>query len=568
MGNFVRTQKSFANGEVSINFFENDDIQGLGYMENFDVCAGGGLCRRPGLKKSAKLIADARIVSFSVSETEEYVLAIMNGRIRIYANDTFVQDVLTPWSSSDIPKLQYAQRFGTMIFVHPDYAPRVLYRENGTFKLKNFAFSKSADTENFQMPFMRFEGTEDITITVTYSGGATHFTTSEDFWTAQDVGGHLYAIGKSWLINSYVSATDVIVVCNGSYTLPNDPVSDWQEALFSTRRGWPAAVTFHQDRLVFGGTKSCPGGIWMSHVGDHGNFDLGSGLDDEAIFFTLLSDRRQEVCTLVSSDNLQILTSEGEWAVSNKPLTPESVNIKMHTSIGSVAERYLAPQQIEGKTVFVAKNKREIRQLCLDDFGENYNANNLCAFAEHLMTNPVDISYNKNTKKLFVVMSDGNMSVLNYDTALGISAWGRYTTDGKFKSVTTCDGKTFAVVKRDDEFFLERFDDTEFVDEGNHEYTACACGLPLLTSGHNAKYIRITKVTVRVYNTKTLLINDERVVLPNEIYDDDSPGFSGDASINVLGTNVDLVDAPWKISTADSLPLQILSVTIYGRYQI
>ena len=306
----------------------------------------------------------------------------------------------------------------------------------------------------------------------------------------------------------------------------------------------------------------------MSHVGDHRNFDLGSGLDDEAIFFTLLSDRRQEVCTLVSSDNLQILTSEGEWAVSNKPLTPESVNIKMHTSIGTVAERYLAPQQIEGKTVFVAKNKREIRQLCLDDFGENYNANNLCAFAEHLMTNPVDISYNKNAKKLVVIMSDGNMSVLNYDTALGISAWGRYTTDGEFKSVTTCDGKTFAVVKRGDEFFLERFDDTEFIDNGDYEYTARAYGLPLLTSGHNAKYIRITKVTVRVYNTKTLLINDERVVLPNEIYDDDSPGFSGEASINVLGTNADLVDAPWKISTADSLPLQILSVTIYGRYQI
>ena len=99
MGNFTRTQKSFADGEVSINFFENDDIQGLAYMENFDVCAGGGLCRRPGLKKSAKLIADARVVSFSVSETEEYVLAIMNGRIRIYANDAFVQDFLKPWAS-------------------------------------------------------------------------------------------------------------------------------------------------------------------------------------------------------------------------------------------------------------------------------------------------------------------------------------------------------------------------------------------------------------------------------------------------------------------------------------
>ena len=567
MGNFVKTQKSFANGEVSINFFENDNIHGLAYMENFDVCAGGGLRRRPGLKKSAQLVADARIISFSVSETEEYVLAIMNGRIRIFANDSFVQDILTSWTSSDIPNLQYAQRFGTMIFVHPDYAPIVLYRDNGIFKVKNFAFSKTSNG-NLAIPFMRFEDSEGITITVTNSGGVTHFTTSEDFWKSGDVGGHLLAIGKSWLVTSYISATDVIVTCNGTYTLPNDPVSDWQEAVFSPRRGWPSAITFHQDRLVFGGAKSWPGGIWMSHVGDHGNFDLGTGLDDEAIFFTLLSDRRQQVCTLVSSDNLQILTSEGEWAVSNKPLTPESVNIKMHTSIGSITDKYLAPQQIEGKTVFVAKNKKDIRQLSLDDLGETYNANNLCAFAEHLMTNPIDISYNKNTKKLFVVMSDGNMAVLNYDTSLGIFAWGRYTTDGKFKSVTTCDGKTFVVVKRGNDFFLERFDDSEFTDATNYEYTATAKGLPLLTSGHNAKYIRITKIVVRVYNTKTLLINDERAVLPNDIYDNDSPGLSGDASINVLGTKTDLVDTPWKISAMDNLPLKILSVTIYGRYQI
>ena len=568
MGNFVKTEKSFADGEVSINFFENDNLHGLGLMENFDVCAGGGLVRRPGLKKVSQLIADARLVSFSTSENEEYILAIMNGRIRIYANDTFVQDVITPWTSSDIPNIQYAQRFGTMFFVHPDYAPRILYRENGVFKIKTFSFAESDDMDNVQMPFMRFEGSENITITVSRSGSDTHFTTNENFWTSDHVGGHLSALGKSWLINSYISATDIIVTCNGAYTMPNDPITDWQEAVFSPYRGWPSTITFYQDRLVFGGAKSWPGGIWMSRVGQHGNFNLGTGLDDEAIFFTLLSDRRQQVCALVSSDNLQILTSEGEWAVSSKPVTPETVNVKMHTSIGSIADRYLPPQQMEGKTIFVSKNKHEIRQLGLDDFGENYNADNLCALSAHLMTDPIDISYNKNTKKLFVVMSNGNMSVLNYDATVGVSAWGRYTTNGKFKSIAVCDGKTFVVVKRGNDFFLERFDDSEFVDAGNYEYTAVAKGLPLLTSGHNAKYIRITKITVRVYDTKTLFINDERAVLPNEIYDADSPGFNGDVSINVLGTKTDLVDKPWKISTTDNLPLKILSVTIYGRYQI
>ena len=80
MGNFTRTQKSFADGEVTINFFENDNIHGVAHLENFDVCAGGGIVRRPGLKKCAQLLMNARLVSFSASETEEYVLAMMNGR--------------------------------------------------------------------------------------------------------------------------------------------------------------------------------------------------------------------------------------------------------------------------------------------------------------------------------------------------------------------------------------------------------------------------------------------------------------------------------------------------------
>ena len=93
----------------------------------------------------------------------------------------------------------------------------------------------------------------------------------------------------------------------------------------------------------------------MSQVGRHNNFNVGTGLDDEAIFLTLISQERQQICTVVSSDNLQILTNAGEWVISNQPLTPSAVNVRQHTSVGSVTGVYLPPQQIEGKTVFIDK---------------------------------------------------------------------------------------------------------------------------------------------------------------------------------------------------------------------
>lgn len=568
MVNFIKTQTSFANGEVAPNFFANSDIHGLARMENMDVISGGGLTRRAGLKKIAKLSGPARLIPFSVSETENYTLAIMNGVMRIFAGDTIVQDMFVPWSYTDTELLQYSQRFGTMIFVHPNHRPRILSFVNGEFDIKNFIFASSDDNGKYYIPYMRFEDSENINITVTYDNGNIHFITGVDFWTPDNVGGYLSLLNNSWLVTSYIGPRDIIATTNGTYLLPNNPISDWQEAAFSPRRGWPTSITFHQNRLVFGGSKSWPGGVWMSRVGDHKNFDIGTGLDDEAIYFTLLSGKRQHICTLISSDNLQIFTSEGEWAVSNKPLTPESVDIKMHTAIGCVADRYLPPQIIEGTTVFVPNNKKDIRELVLDDLSKNYNANNLSALSEHLINNPIDIAYNKNTKKLFVVMSDGNMAVLNWNSILEIAAWGRYTTTGKFKSVVASGGDTFVVTERGSQYFLERFDDNTMIDAGEYPYTVCARGLPLMSSGHNAKNTRITKITARVHDSKTLFINNYRAEFPNEIYSNDSSGFSGDISVNVLGTIHDMVDAPWEISTSDALPLTVLSITTYGRYQI
>ena len=174
--------------------------------------------------------------------------------------------------------------------------------------------------------------------------------------------------------------------------MPDGWVADWYESAFSEHRGWPRSITFHQDRLVFGGTRDWPSGIWMSQVVRHRNFDAGTGLDDEAIFVSLLSQERQQINTLVSSNNLQILTNSGEWAIASKPLTPTNVDIKQHTFVGSYTTRFLPPQKIEGSTVFVAASGRDIRELSLDEIGENYNANDLCAFAKHLMTTPIDIA--------------------------------------------------------------------------------------------------------------------------------------------------------------------------------
>ena len=571
MTDFIKTQNSFADGEVSPEFYARDNLNGLSYLENMDVIAGGGLRRRRGLATVDTLTSSARLIPFSVSETENYILALTDGHMLIYDGATVICDLLFEWDFDDYPKIQYAQRNGTMIFVHPKYQPCILQMGSVNFELVPFEFKRNDSDMTLNMPFMKFDDAAAINITVTANSAGNNmatFTTNKAFWTQNSVGGYLLLLNNQWRITEYVSPTVVYAYTNSQYNLPSDPVTDWYESAFSDRRGWPCSVTYHQDRLIFGGTPSWPSGIWASRVGKYNNFNVGTGLDDESIFVTLLSQQRQQICTLVSSDNLQILTNSGEWAISSKPLTPSSIEIKQHTSVGSVATRYLPPQKIEGATVFISATEQDIRELTLDALGENYNARDLCTQAKHLMNTPTDISYNENTRQLFVVMTDGNMAVLNQNSALGISAWARYKTDGTFKSVATIAGKTYVVVARGDTCYLETFSDTALSDASQYDFSYTASALPVRASGHNARKLRIRKIVARTLDTKTLFINGMRAPFPDNIYDAAAPGYSGDVSVNILGTQQNCITAPWTISSNEQLPTTILSVGVYGNYTI
>lgn len=571
MGNFINTQNSFANGEVAPEFYARDNINGLSKLENMDVLSGGGLARRAGLQYVSELNSTARLIPFSVGEDENYLLALTDKHILVFDDDEQVQDILTPWGINVLDKLQYAQRFGTMIFVHPDYQPMVLRKTSENFELSVFQFMRNDSDMSVNIPFMKFDDADNIKITVTaHASGNNYatFTTDQDFWTPDNLYGYILLLDKQWIISEYINPTTVVAYTNGPYTVPSSPITDWRESAFGTRRGWPCSITFHQDRLVFGGSRDWPSGVWLSQVGRHNNFNVGTGLDDEAIFITLLSQQRQQICTVVSSDNLQILTSAGEWAISSKPLTPSVVDIKQHTFVGSVASRYLPPQKIEGATVFISATKKDIRELSLDELGEKYNASDLCALSKHLMRNPTDIAYNQESHRLFIVMADGDMAVLNQNSSLGISAWGTYKTQGQFISVAVVGGQTYVVVKRNNSFGIEKFSDTAVIDCGEYGFSFCASALPMHASGHNPRQIRIRKIGVRVLNTKSIFINGERAALPNEVYSADSNGYSGDVVINMLGMQRNCIDAPWKIHGSDSLPVTVLSVTTYGYYTI
>jgi hypothetical protein len=221
---------------------------------------------------------------------------------------------------------------------------------------------------------------------------------------------------------------------------------------------------FHQDRLVIGGSRDLPNRLWMSKSGDIWNFDLGEGLDDESIEFSILSDQVNAIRAVFSGRDLQVFTSGAEWQVVGSPLTPATVQIDRQTRIGSLTDRVVAPVDIDGATMFVARNGREIREFLYTDLEAAYQSTDVSLLARHLIDQPIDSAFDQRNRLLHFVLENGDMATLtNYRTEK-VSAWTLQQTAGQFLSVTVTGDDVYVLVHRNGIYTIELFDSDLYQD--------------------------------------------------------------------------------------------------------
>ena len=142
------------------------------------------------------------------------------------------------------------------------------------------------------------------------------------------------------------------------------PTRNWSEEAFSPVRGWPAAVCFHQDRLVIGGSRDLPNRLWLSKTARLFDFDLGDGLDDEAIeFFHPIRPGRTPFGPCSRVVICKCLPSGAEWMVSGAPLTPSNIQLHRQTRVGSIVSRTVPPKDVDGATVFAARSGKQVTRV-------------------------------------------------------------------------------------------------------------------------------------------------------------------------------------------------------------
>jgi hypothetical protein len=616
---------TFTAGEVSRELLGRGDLRayenGALALRNVFIKPTGGVRRRAGLGYIDAAAGEGKLIAFEFNIEQNYLLVITDQSIDIYASGVKEATIAAPWTPAQIKQLAWTQSADTLLLTHPDVPPKKLTRgSGGVWSLSDWVFF--ADNNIIQQPYFKFA---DSTVTLTPSGttGSITLTASADVFAAGHEGTRMRVLGKEVEITDYDSPT--VVTVTTIEDLPNaDPTIDWFEQAFSPVRGYPANVAFHQDRLVIGGSRDLPNRLWFSKSGDLLNFNLGEGLDDESIEFAILSDQVNAIRGIFSGRHLQVFTSGAEWTVTGEPLTPANVQINRQTRVGSVIDRHIRPVIVDGATLFIARNKREIQEFLFTDIEQAYKSTDLTLLSRHIITDPIDMDYDAGRRILFLVREDGKFAALTAFRAEAVSAWTLHETDGNVRSVGVVGDDVFMLVERGGNYSIEQLDDDLNLDAALTGEVAEAAtlwsgldhlngqtlsiladgrvhadqivtggqitldepantievGLPYahiieplppseIGSAGGGRRVRLIEGIFRLQDTQSLILdvgqglNDTplRQLGEDPVLDQAPPSVSGDIRIRALGWHNDPTQPLWRIEQSAPLGFTLLSVT-------
>jgi len=282
-------------------------------------------------------------------------------------------------------------------------------------------------------------------------------------------------------ITRYVSATVVEAVTE--YPFFSSSAIDagrWElehgyEDVWSSTKGWPRSVTFHEGRLYFGGSKSRPSTVWGSKIGLFFDFVPFESLDDDAVEATLDTNELNVITDIISSRDFQVFTTGGEFYVPQQgtdPITPLTFTFK------NVSRNGIKPgtrvQSVESGSVYIQRQGKSLNEFLFSDTQLTYITQRISLLSGHLLKGPQRIALRRASSTeeadllLMTNTNDGSMAVFSIMRSQQITSPSEYTTDGEFVDVGVDITQIYVVTKRvfngTTRYFIERFQDDLYTD--------------------------------------------------------------------------------------------------------
>lgn len=500
MARFIDFQTNFSTGELDPLLRARVDIpqydNALAKATNVVIQPQGGMRRRAGSRHILELpnsstpsVANGvRLVPFEFSVDDSYMLCFVAGRMYVIKNGSVVANInatgnnyltVSSITGAMLSSMTWTQSADTLIIVHPDLQPiRIVRGANDASWTASTITFDSIPRYAFTLSISNPSGT----ITPDRVSGNVRITASAGVFNSGHVGQYINASpqGRAKIV-AFVSSTvvDTIAeypffntnaIANGSWELETG-----YEDVWSSGRGWPRTVTFHEGRLYFGGSKSRPSTVWGSKVGLFFDFQATESLDDDAIEATLDTNQLNTIIDMTSSRDLQVFTSGGEFFVpqtGTDPITPATLVFKAVSRNGMKPGTRVV--SLETGTLFIQRQGKALNEFLFSDAQLTYVTQRISLLSGHLLKNPSRIALRRATSTdegdllLLTNVTDGSIAVYSILRSQQVVAPSEWITDGEYLDVGIDVTSIYCVVKRTFNgtvrYFLERFDDALFTD--------------------------------------------------------------------------------------------------------
>ncbi|MGY3392932.1 hypothetical protein ACVWW6_005523 [Bradyrhizobium sp. USDA 3311] len=464
-----------------------------------------------------------RIRPFTFSLDQTYVAVLQDSHVDLYRDGVYVGASMTNFTAGQLATLDTPQRLDTMLLFHHEQASQKILRDGADTKwvLSGVPFenipnvdlggtytNQVADRWSMYVRFpggtSDYSGGKNLSVNMTVNGETTNTIVTADppDWGAfaasvksaiegtssVDPGITVtYAssganamqfditfVGGNNLGRVNTLAAQVVNTAEAAATTAHTQTGDpGGEPLISAGRGYAAAATFYQDRLVTGGFNA-KRSAWLGSVtGEY--FDLNVKLTGAsgAVLANLDTDGAEQIHRIVRDIYLLFFTSDAEYFISDRAIDrTKPPNIVNSSRRGSAAD---LPVVVADQVIWASRDKNVLYAASYDAVNTKYVETPISLLAPHIVNGMVDMAFQKpadkaNAGRLWMPRVDGSMTVGVFLLNQDITAFVRWQTGGNVTSACV-DGKNVPhiLVEREvsgvTELHLERLEDGLIFDD-------------------------------------------------------------------------------------------------------
>lgn len=242
----------------------------------------------------------------------------------------------------------------------------------------------------------------------------------------------------------------------------------WQFGAFSQTTGYPRTLAIHEERKIYGGTKSKPNTVWGSAVNDFNNF-LSGDLDTSPYTFTIKSDSFDSIRWMRSTRNLIIGTENSESIVG----TRDESSVISSTNVDVQTQTYFGSSNIQAVVtadqIYFVQGQNERVRTSQYDFGtDQYLSSEVSLIARHITESGIrEMSFRRHPyNTVFFILNNGKAISLTYERENLVQGWSRIElSNAEFISASANYSETgdiiVGIVKRGSDYFLEKMGSRE-----------------------------------------------------------------------------------------------------------